>query len=266
MTEVFSFRPGETPLLISVPHDGRGVPAAMLQAMTPSAAELPDTDWHVATLYEFCRSLGAGMLVAGYSRYVVDLNRPADDSALYPGQLSTGICPASTFAGEPIYSSGAELTEDERERRIRDYWRPYHRKLEDELRVLRERHGFALLWDAHSIASRVPRLFDGELPALNIGSNGGESCPPEVVRAVADVAEGSQYSSVVDGRFRGGYITRHYGDPQNACYAIQLEMAQRCYMDEETLVYDRALAARVRETLERMLTAFIESGRQRTGV
>ena len=265
MTRVFRFSVGDSPLLVSVPHDGRNVPAGIRETMTPEAASLPDTDWHVATLYEFSKSLGAGVLTAEFSRYVVDLNRPADDGALYPGQVSTGICPRLTFAGEPIYVSGAEVTAEERDRRVRDYWRPYHDKLETELEALKDKHGYALLWDAHSIASRVPRLFDGRLPALNIGTNGGASCPADVVQAVAGVAAASRYSSVVDGRFRGGYITRRYGDADGACYAIQLEMAQRCYMDERTLVYDRALAARARETLERMFSAFIDSGRQRAG-
>ena len=263
MSDVYRFHAGDSPLLISVPHDGRQLPGDIEAAMTPAGRGLPDTDWHVARLYEFARELGASLLVAEYSRYVVDLNRPPDDESLYPGQLKTGICPVETFAGEALYKDAAGVADEERERRVDAFWQPYHDKLRTCLDELRRRHGYALLWDAHSIPSRVPRLFEGELPALNIGTNDGRSCPPDVERAVAGVARKSSYSTVVNARFRGGYITRHYGDPEAGCYAIQLELAQRCYMDEVTLVYDSALAASVITTLRRMLEAFTSAGRAR---
>ena len=265
MTEVYRFRAGDSPLLISVPHDGRRLPGDIEAAMTPAGRQLPDTDWHVARLYEFARELGASLLVAEYSRYVVDLNRPPDDESLYPGQLKTGICPIETFAGEPLYKDMVVIADEERERRVDAYWQPYHDKLSSCLEELRQRHGYALLWDAHSIPSRVPRLFDCELPALNIGTNDGRSCPPEVEQAVADVARESSYSTVVNARFRGGYITRHYGNPETGVYAIQLELAQRCYMDEVTLDYDESLAANVTGTLQGMLEAFMRAGRAQTG-
>ncbi len=256
MSDVYRFDAGDSPLLISVPHDGRKLPEDIEAAMTPAGRELPDTDWHVARLYEFARELGASLLVAEYSRYVVDLNRPPDDGSLYPGQLKTGICPAETFAGDALYEDAAAITDEERERRIAAFWRPYHDKLQTSLDELRRHHGRALLWDAHSIPSRVPRLFDGELPALNIGTNDGRSCPRDVEQAVADVARESRYSTVVNARFKGGYITRHYGEPEADCYAIQLEMAQRCYMDEATLAFNQTLAANVTGTLRGMLEAF----------
>lgn len=263
MSDVYRFHAGDSPLLISVPHDGRKLPGDIEANMTPAGRRLPDTDWHVARLYEFARELGASLLVAEYSRYVVDLNRPPDDESLYPGQLKTGICPVETFAGEALYEGAAVVTDEERERRVEAFWQPYHDKLRACLDELRQRHGYALLWDAHSIPSRVPRLFDGELPALNIGTNDRRSCASNVEQAVADVARKSSYSTVVNARFRGGYITRHYGDPEADCYAIQLELAQRCYMDEVTLVYDSALAANVIKTLRRMLEAFASAGRAR---
>jgi len=258
MTDVFSFTTGNTPLLISVPHDGRQLPDDLRERMTPEGVGIPDTDWHVAELYDFARELGASVLVAEYSRYVVDLNRPASDDALYEGQVATGLCPTQTFAGENIYSSGA-VEADEMARRVETYWRPYHEKIEQEIERLRARYGIALLWDAHSIAGVVPRLFDGELPALNIGSNNGNSCARGIEQAVVEAAKASPYESVVNARFKGGYITRHYGDPDNNVNALQLEIAQRTYMDESTRVFDASLAQKLRETLQRMLAEFLRA-------
>jgi N-formylglutamate amidohydrolase len=258
--EVYDFHEGTLPLLVSVPHDGRRVPADIEAMLSPDALALPDTDWHVARLYGFCRDLGASLIVARYSRYVVDLNRSPSDDALYPGQLSTGLCPSRTFAGQPIYADGKDVPGEERERRTRQYWRPYHEQLQSCLEELTARHGYALLWDAHSIASRVPRLFEGVLPALNIGTNDGSSCPASIEEAVQSAASG--YTSVVNGRFRGGYITRRYGVPDRGWHAIQLELAQRCYMDEDTLIYDATLAAGLAKTLRRMLITFVDSAEE----
>ena len=258
MIDVFNFYEGTSPLLVSVPHDGIHLPSDIRARMTPAAAALPDTDWHVAELYSFARELGASMLVANYSRYVVDLNRPATDEALYAGQVTTGLCPLQTFAGEAIYAS-TPVDADEVSARVERYWRPYHDKVGSTLVQLRERHGFALLWDAHSIASVVPRLFDGELPELNLGTNGGQSCAPEIAERVADVAVASDYSHVVNGRFQGGYITRHYGAPGNDVHAMQLELSQRVYLNEATTAFDARKASRLRGTLRPMLEAFTGS-------
>ena len=258
MTDVFNFRKGDTPLLISVPHDGRILTNTMRERMTPEGLALPDTDWHVAELYEFACESGASMLVANYSRYVVDLNRPASDEALYQGQVATGLCPTQTFAGEDIYARGG-VDENDMANRVETYWRPYHEKIEQELARMRARHGVALLWDAHSIAGVVPRLFEGELPALNIGTNGGTSCAPQIEQLVVEASEASPYESVVNGRFKGGYITRHYGDPDNNIHALQLEISQRAYMDEETGVFDETLAGNLRQTLKQMIAAFVQA-------
>ncbi len=193
MTEVFDFYSGDSPLLVSVPHDGRELPSALRRRMTPDGIDIPDTDWHVAQLYDFVRELGANVLVANYSRYVVDLNRPATDAALYEGQVATGLCPTQTFAGENIYTTG-EIGAEEMAQRVETYWRPYHAKIEQELARLRAKHGIALLWDAHSIAGVVPRLFDGELPALNIGTNNGISCASNIEQAVVEAAQGQPLS------------------------------------------------------------------------
>ena len=201
MIDIYNFHEGGAPLLISVPHDGIHLPPDIRERMTPRGAALPDTDWHVAELYGFARELGANMLVANYSRYVVDLNRPPDDATLYEGQVATGLCPVQTFAGEAIY--GPEPVDMQEVRtRIESFWRPYHDRIEATLAALLEKHGYALLWDAHSIASTVPRLFDGELPALNIGTNGGRSCSPGIESAVTAVAAKSEYSHVLNGRFQ----------------------------------------------------------------
>ena len=260
MIEVATTFEGELPLLISVPHDGCHIPDDIRSRMTPAGLAVPDTDWHVAQLYEFARDLGASMQVANYSRYVVDLNRSATDAVLYPGQLVTGLCPLSTFAGEDIYSDGG-VSEPEKAERISTYWQPYHEELSSRLAAMRAKHGYALLWDAHSIPSIVPRLFDGELPALNIGTNSGKSCAPSIETAVFEAASVGPYSAVLNDRFKGGYITRHYGSPDNHVHAIQLEIAQRTYMDEATTVFDVEKAGRLRSTLRQLLEVMLSAAR-----
>ena len=202
MSECFEFQEGDSPLLISVPHDGRNIPPDISQQMTPAALAIPDTDWHVARLYAFSAELDASMIVANYSRYVVDLNRSMTDEALYEGQIATGLCPAKTFGGDAIYRDGAAVSDAEKERRVANYWVPYHAQLDLRLQQLKERFGYALLWDAHSIPSRVPALFSGELPELNIGTNNGESCPAPVEIAVSAMAASSPYTVVTNGRTR----------------------------------------------------------------
>jgi N-formylglutamate deformylase len=195
-------------------------------------------------------------VAAKYSRYVVDLNRSPDDGVLYEGRTSSGLCPLRSFAGHAIYNAGEAVSERQRERRFAKYWQPYHEELQEILAHLKEQFGYALLWDAHSIQSSVPQLFEGELPELNIGTNDGRSCPKSVEDAVGRVAAASPYSSVTNGRFKGGYITRHYGRPGDGIFAMQLELAQRCYMNEETLRYDTKRAATLCATLSEMLAAF----------
>jgi N-formylglutamate deformylase len=260
MSDVFSFSQGDSPLLISVPHDGRLIPDEQRARMTGAGLAIPDTDWHVAELYDFARELGASLLVARYSRYVVDLNRPPDDGSLYAGQVATGLCPQYTFAGDPLYGDGEPVTAEETEHRIQRYWRPYHERLARALDESKAHHGCALLWDAHSIPSHVPRLFDGELPVLNLGDFDGRSCDAAVAGELDRLAAASPYSAVLNGRFKGGYITRHYGDPANRVQAVQLELAQRAYMDEATLDFDPVRADRLRDTLRGLLGAYTRIG------
>lgn len=258
MSDVFQYYDGDLPLLVSVPHDGRRIPGDVSERMTQAGREIPDTDWHVAQLYDFVRDLGAKLLVAEYSRYVVDLNRSAQDDVLYPGQLVTGLCPEQTFAGEDIYV-GDGVTAEEKERRIAKYWRPYHDHVRVTLTAMRDQHGYALLWDAHSIPSLVPRLFDGELAELNLGTNSGASCAAAIESAVAGILRASDYSSVVNDRFKGGFITRNYGRPDENTHALQLEIAQRAYMDEASRTFDDKSAADLRDTLRQMIRTLLEA-------
>jgi N-formylglutamate amidohydrolase len=260
MTDCYSFHPGSLPLLVSVPHDGTQLPGEISALMSAAGRSLPDTDWHVARLYTFVKDLGASMIVANYSRYVVDLNRPADDSALYEGQLVTGLCPTQTFDGEAIYAGKIAMDVDNR---IQTYWRPYHDKISEVIAGFRESHGYALLWDAHSISSRVPALFDGELRVLNLGTWDGRSCDQSLANALMRVARESRYDAVLNARFKGGYITRHYGDPEANVQAVQLEIAQRAYLNEATKVYDTVKASQLRDTLQGFIETFTKDAKTR---
>jgi N-formylglutamate deformylase len=254
---IFTLQRGTAPLLVSVPHDGTALPEAIAARMTESARRVPDTDWHVARLYAFARELGASIIVPKYSRYVVDLNRPPDDVSLYPGQNTTGLCPTVQFSGEPVYREGQTPTPDEIAERVETYWRPYHEALRGELERLRAAHGRVLLWEGHSIkGSDLPFLFEGRLPDFNLGTSSGKSCAPDVQRRIeAAFAAQSGYDHVVNGRFKGGYITRHYGDPANGIDAVQLEMSQRIYMDEATFTYDEVKAAHAQAAVRSLVEA-----------
>jgi N-formylglutamate deformylase len=256
VTDGFRIEAGSLPLLVSIPHDGRRIPAEIAVTMTDAGRAIPDTDWHVARLYAFVRDLGAWTIRAEYSRYVVDLNRPPDGAELYAGRFGTGLCPLQTFAGDDIYLEDAAV---DTAARTATYWRPYHDALSELLAELRARFGYALLWDAHSIVSRVPQLFDGMLPALNIGTWDGRSCEARMSAAVVACAEAGPYDAVLNGRFKGGYITRHYGSPAGGVHAIQLEIAQRTYMDEAAHRYDGTKASGLRDTLTGMLHAFLDT-------
>jgi N-formylglutamate deformylase len=254
--DVFSLHRGTEPLLVSLPHDGSHIPAALAARMQPGARSAPDTDWHVSRLYAFARELGASVLVPTHSRYVVDLNRPPDDVSLYPGQNTTGLCPIVRFSGDAVYLPGQEPSADEVQVRVDAYWHPYHRALQDEIARLHALHGRVLLWEGHSIRSIVPFLFEGRLPDLNVGTSGGASCAPGVqLRIEAELAAQQDYSWVINGRFKGGYITRHYGRPDAGVDAVQLELAQLNYMDEERFAYDEARAAQLQPLLRRVLQA-----------
>jgi N-formylglutamate deformylase len=257
---VFSLQRGATPLLLSLPHVGTEIPPDERARYVPRALEVEDTDWHLGPLYAFARELGATVLVPRYSRYLVDLNRPREDTPMYSGVNTTGLCPVSFFTGEPLYRPGQAPDAAEVQRRCERYWQPYHDTLRTELQRLREEHGHAVLFDGHSIKSELPWLFEGELPALNVGTAGGASCAPSMRQALAALLEGQdEFSHVIDGRFKGGYITRHYGRPTEAVHAVQLEMCWRCYMAEASPYrLDGARVSRIEPLLRRMLQLLID--------
>ena len=252
-TPTHALEPGRTPLLISVPHAGTQVAGPIATALADAARALPDTDWFVDRLWAWAREAGAGMLVARCSRYVVDLNRPPDDAPLYAAR-TTGLVPTETFDGDPVWREGRAPGAADVADRTERYWRPYHAALEAELARLRDTHGHAVLLDAHSIRGTLPRLFDGRLPDLNLGTDGGRSAAASLARGAEDILGGDgRYRFVRDGRFRGGYITRHYGRPDEGVHALQLEMAQRTYLRSAPPRFDEARAAAIRPTLERLV-------------
>lgn len=253
--QVIDILAGTAPLIVNVPHDGRELPAAMGARMTREALLLPDTDWHMRDLYAFAADLGATITSARHSRYVVDLNRDPEGQSLYPGADTTEICPTSTFANEQIYSEGHAPDATEIAWRIERYWRPYHAALREVVDDNLRRFGVVLVFDAHSIRSVLPRFFEGRLPDLNLGTADGATASGELTALMYRVLDGAVgYDAVLNGRFKGGYITRHYGDPRRGVHAIQLEIAQASYMEERPpyrLLPDKAdrLVPFLRETL-----------------
>lgn len=254
--DAFTLHRGNAPLLVSLPHDGCALPEDIGARLSDSARRVPDTDWHVSRLYAFARELGASLLVPRYSRYVIDLNRPPDDVSLYPGQNTTGLCPVVQFSGAPVYRDGQEPSPEEIASRVERYWRPYHDALGAELQRLRAAHGRVVLWEGHSIKGELPFLFDGRLPDLNLGTVDGASCSGALqARLESTLAAQSSYDYVVNGRFKGGYITRHYADPGNGLETVQLEVSQRIYMDEATFAWNGALAAKAQPMIRLLLRA-----------
>lgn len=255
--DTFTLHRGRVPLLISLPHDGSFIPGDLAARMQPAARRSSDTDWHVARLYEpLAEALGASVLKPAASRYVVDLNRPADGHALYPGQRETGLVPLTGFDGEPLYLDGEAPDPAEVQRRINEYWQPYHDALAQELARLQAEHGRVVLWEGHSIRSRVPMLFEGRLPDFNLGTADGVSCDAALqARLAGRLQAQSRFSVAVNGRFKGGYITRHYGRPDAGVQAVQLELVQLNYMDEASFAYDASKASQVQAVIAALLHA-----------
>jgi len=256
---LFELQRGSAPLVLSFPHVGTDVPHDLAERFSPVARTLVDTDWDVDRLYSFAFELGCSTLRANISRYVVDLNRDPADAPLYAGTATTTVCPTETFDGEPLYERGENPGGGEIALRVASYWQPYHRALAMELERVRAEHGYAILIDGHSIFGRLPRLFEGELPDVNLGTNDGRSCSAAVAETVASELRERFPSVVVDGRFKGGYITRHYGDPPSGVHALQIELNQRTYvMDGTRTSMDLVKSAVLSRALRNACSALVD--------
>ncbi len=256
---------GDAPLVVSFPHTGIDIPAPFDWGMVSRDFSLTDTDWHIEKLYDFVRDMGATTIRTHVSRAVIDVNRDPSGASLYPGQATTGLCPLTTFDGEPLYHPGFEPNEESINTRRALYFEPYHAALADEIARLRGTHDTVVVYDCHSIRSVVPRLFEDRLPVLNIGTNGGQSCSPELRESLGAMAYSSGFSSIMDGRFKGGWITRHHGQPDNGVHAVQMELAMRGYLldEHDPAVFDVGFAQPLRAVLVTLLQAclaFAEAG------
>jgi N-formylglutamate deformylase len=256
---------GSAPLVVTMPHTGTELLDVEATLESPWLAR-KDADWWVHKLYGFAGELGATVIRTGISRTVIDCNRDPSGVSLYPGQATTELCPTTTFDGEPLYRGGRTPDANEITRRRRLYFEPYHEALFTEIARLRSQHRAVVVYDCHSIRSRIPRLFDGELPNFNIGTNSGASCSPKLTARIEAICDETDFVRVTNGRFKGGYTTRHHGRPADGVHAVQMELACRGYMREPETVnadnwptpYDETFAAPMRVVLERILTACVE--------
>jgi N-formylglutamate deformylase len=261
MTEtIHTLHRGTRPLLISVPHVGTRIPVDQKQRYLPRALDVEDTDWHLERVYGFAKAMGASLIVPRYSRFLIDLNRAPDNTPMYAGANNTELCPTRFFTGEPIYHEGQAPDATEVQRRRRVYWQPYHDALAHELARLKAAHGHAVLFDGHSIKSTLPWLFEGKLPDLNLGTANGASCAPDLRAALMKVLQDQDhFTQVTDGRFKGGHITRHYGQPQDGIHAVQLEMCWSTYMQEAPpYALDAARAAALAPTLHALAQTMLD--------
>jgi N-formylglutamate deformylase len=253
----FTLHRGTTPLLVSLPHVGTVIPDDLRARYVERALAVEDTDWHLETLYAFVRDLGTSLIVPRVSRYVIDLNRPSENTPMYAGANNTELCPTRFFTGDALYRPGQAPDSAEIARRRDAYWQPYHRALAAELARLKAAHGHAVLFDGHSIKSELPWLFEGRLPDLNLGTASGASCAQTLRKALVRVIESQpSFTHAFDGRFKGGHITRHHGRPDAGVHAVQLEMTWRCYMPE---LPPYAVEAARAATLQPVLRALVRT-------
>ena len=232
MTDWLTVRRGNAPLVVSLPHTGIEIPDAYARNLISPWLARKDADWHIDRLYDFAADLDATIIHTAISRTVIDVNRDPSGQSLYPGQATTELCPTTTFDGEPLYHAGHEPDQMSVIERKTRYFDPYYDCLQNELDRLRRQHQTVVLYDCHSIRSVIPRLFEGTLPHLNLGTNSGLSCAPALADALLDAAQASPFTMVHNGRFKGGYITRYFGKPAQGVHAVQMEMACRTYMQE----------------------------------
>jgi len=261
-----SVRRGDAPLVVSMPHTGTDLVGGIEASLESPWLARKDADWWVDELYDFAGDLGATVIRTSVSRTVIDVNRDPSGASLYPGKATTELCPTTTFDGELLYRAGYAPDANEIAARRRTYFEPYHAAITAEIVRLKSKHGAVVLYDCHSIRSRIPRLFSGRLPNFNIGTNSGASCAPELTARVEAICDETAFEHVTNGRFKGGYTTRHHGKPANAVHALQMELACRGYMREPDDVnpgtwptrYDEEMAAPMRIVLERILTSCVE--------
>lgn len=257
MSASYQLIKGRVPLLISMPHNGQEIPADIAEKMTTQARTVSDTDWYKDKLYDFAIELGAYILIPKYNRYVIDLNRDPNGVNLYPGANSTELCPTTAFDLSPLYLDEYVPDEQEVKRRIALYWQPYHQEIESTLADMRQQFGHAVLLEAHSILSHVPRFFEGRLPDFNFGNADGKSCSEQMLQQVKSL-DFSPYTMVSNDRFKGGFITREYGKPDKNIHALQLELSQITYMNEATHEYNESLALQVKPKLKALVECLIE--------
>lgn len=243
---------GSVPLLISMPHNGEMIAEEIKHTMTEQGLNVPDTDWCIDVLYDFAHEMGIYTIEPSYNRIVIDLNRDPKGVNLYPGAQSTELCPTSCFDFADIYLPDQQPDETEVARRIETYWQPYHDQLANTLQQMRDQYGVAVLLDAHSIRSQVARFFEGQLPDFNFGTADGASCSAAFDTHLAQF-DCQPYSQVTNGRFKGGFITRAYGQPKQNIHAVQLELSQRTYMDASEMQYDEKNAAQVKMVLRQFV-------------
>lgn len=248
---------GNGPIVLGLPHSGTFVPEDIWNTLNTTGRKLADTDWHVDRLYSGLLD-GVTMVRANFHRYVIDANRDPEGVSLYPGQNTTTLCPTTDFDGKPIYLDGQEPSDEDIEHRRLTWHAPYHAALKGELERVQAQHGVAILYDCHSIRSRIPFLFEGTLPDFNTGTNNGTTCDPRIEAAVVSRTQAaSEYKSVLNGRFKGGWTTRHYGKPETGVHAIQMELAQSTHLTTEDtpFAYDDQKAEALRKHLADILSA-----------
>jgi len=257
MSTSYQLIKGRVPLLISMPHNGQDIPDDIAAKMTDKARTVPDTDWYKDKLYDFAVEMGAYIIMPKYNRYVIDLNRDPNGVDLYPGANSTELCPTTAFDLSSLYLDNYTPDEQEIKRRIECYWQPYHQEIQTTLSEIKQQFGKAVLLEAHSILSHVPRFFDDQLPDFNFGNGDGKSCSAEMLTRVQSL-DFSPYSMVTNGRFKGGFITREYGKPDDNVHTLQLELSQVTYMNEPTNIYNDQLAAKVKPKLKALVQCLID--------
>jgi len=263
---IYEFCQGTVPLLVSMPHIGTFIPEEIRATMSPAGRRVSDTDWDLDRLYDFLWSGEAHVICAKYSRYVIDLNRDPENRPLYAGVDHPGLVPTHAFDNIPLYHPDREPSQEDILVRRERYWRPYHDRVAAVLSNLRERYGVAILFDCHSMRSVVPRYMRGRIPDLNLGTADGASCADSLRASLAEALKlPGRYSCAIDGVFKGGYITRHYGRPSDGQHAFQLELSQATYMQEgPTPAFDTKLALELKPTLRAMIQAAIDWARDNT--